>query len=120
MLARAGQPRETQNGRRTTRRATQASATSPAMPRRRRRRCLVLRFTPQPPPISEDRAADEDFDNDALRGVRRQLQNVDMVRVQDAGLRGADDPTVLDWAARESRPAKAPDPTAPTTPPAPH
>ena len=26
-----------------------------------------------------------------------------MVRVQDAGLTGADDPTVLEWAAREDR-----------------
>ncbi len=28
---------------------------------------------------------------------------MDIVRVQDAGLSGADDPTVLEWAAREQR-----------------
>lgn len=48
-------------------------------------------------------AADEDFDNDIVRGLRRRLPEVDIVRVQDAGLRGADDPTVLAWAAGEGR-----------------
>jgi len=34
--------------------------------------------------------------------LRRQ-STLDVVRVQDAGLSGADDPTVLEWAAREGR-----------------
>lgn len=48
-------------------------------------------------------AADEDFDNDVIRGVLRRNPEVDIVRVQDAGLSGADDPAVLAWAAREGR-----------------
>jgi hypothetical protein len=48
-------------------------------------------------------AADENFNYDIVRGVLRRNPEVDIVRVQDAGLSGADDPTVLEWAARESR-----------------
>lgn len=48
-------------------------------------------------------AADEDFNNDVLRGIRRRNQDVDIVRVQDVGLSGADDEAVLEWAAREGR-----------------
>jgi len=40
---------------------------------------------------------DEDFDNDILRGVLRRRPKLDIVRVQDVGLSGADDPAVLDW-----------------------
>jgi hypothetical protein len=44
-------------------------------------------------------AADETFNADIVRGLLRRLSNLDIVRVQDAGLSGADDPAVLDWAA---------------------
>ena len=47
--------------------------------------------------------ADENFNNDILRGVRRRTDVVDIVRVQDVGLSGADDPTVLEWAAQNQR-----------------
>src|SRR4051794_14307255 len=47
--------------------------------------------------------ADENFNNDVVRGVRRRNPVVDFVRVQDEGLSGADDPTVLEWAARTGR-----------------
>ena len=47
--------------------------------------------------------ADEDFNNNIVRGVRRRLKSVDFVRVQDAELSGADDPAVLQWAADEGR-----------------
>ena len=47
--------------------------------------------------------ADEDFDNDILRGVLRRLPMLDFVRVQDVGLSGLDDPQILNWAAREGR-----------------
>jgi hypothetical protein len=33
--------------------------------------------------------ADEDFDNDILRGMLRRLPNLDIVRAQDVGLSGA-------------------------------
>ncbi len=48
-------------------------------------------------------AADEDLDNRVVRGMLREEPNVDMVRVQDAGLSGHDDPEVLRWAAGEGR-----------------
>lgn len=49
-------------------------------------------------------AADEDFNNVIPRGARRRNADLDIVRVQDvAGLPGADDPTVLEWAAGEDR-----------------
>ena len=48
-------------------------------------------------------AADENFNNDIVRGVRRREPGVDIVRVQDAGLQSADDPTVLEWAAQSGR-----------------
>ena len=48
-------------------------------------------------------AADENFNNDVVRGVRRQAPAVDIVRVQDAGLSSADDPAILEWAAQAGR-----------------
>jgi hypothetical protein len=48
-------------------------------------------------------AADENFNNDILRGVRRRNPAIDIVRIQDEGLSGADDPTVLEWAAQAGR-----------------
>lgn len=48
-------------------------------------------------------AADENFNNDILRGLLRRNPELDVVRVQDAGLSGADDPAVLAWAAAEGR-----------------
>jgi hypothetical protein len=47
-------------------------------------------------------AADENLNSRLVRGVQR-LRRVDLVRVQDVGLSGADDPTVLEWAAGENR-----------------
>jgi hypothetical protein len=47
--------------------------------------------------------ADENFNNDIIRGVRRRSDDVDIVRVQDVDLSGADDPAVLEWAAQNGR-----------------
>jgi hypothetical protein len=47
--------------------------------------------------------ADENFNNDILRGFQRRIASVDMVRVQDTQLIGAPDPLVLAWAATEQR-----------------
>ena len=47
--------------------------------------------------------ADENFNNQIVRGVLRQSPNIDIVRVQDVDLSGADDPAVLAWAAQEGR-----------------
>jgi hypothetical protein len=53
--------------------------------------------------------ADENFNNTIVRGLLRRNPNVDIVRVQDVGLSGADDPTILEWAAQESRLLLTPD-----------
>ena len=47
--------------------------------------------------------ADENLDNNILRGLFRRQPDLDIVRVQDVGLFGQDDPTVLAWAAQENR-----------------
>ncbi len=47
--------------------------------------------------------ADEDFNNDIVRGVRLRNPAVDFLRVQDVGLRTAGDSDVLEWVAREGR-----------------
>jgi hypothetical protein len=47
--------------------------------------------------------ADENFNNDIIRGLLRRKPDLNLVRVQDAGLSGADDPIVLEWAAQECR-----------------
>jgi predicted nuclease of predicted toxin-antitoxin system len=47
--------------------------------------------------------ADENFDNTIVRGLLRRNPNIDIVRVQDVGLLGEDDPIILAWAAKEDR-----------------
>ena len=48
-------------------------------------------------------AVDENFNNNIVRGLLRKQPGLDIVRLQDVGLSGADDPTVLAWAAQEGR-----------------
>ena len=48
-------------------------------------------------------ATDENIGKRLLRGLFRRESELDLVRVQDVGLAGADDPTILDWAAAENR-----------------
>ena len=48
-------------------------------------------------------AADENFNNDIVRGLLRRKPDLDIVRVQDAGLSGSDDPVVLESAAQQGR-----------------
>jgi hypothetical protein len=48
-------------------------------------------------------AADENFNNDIVRGLLRQKTDLDIVRIQDIGLPGADDAAVLAWVAENSR-----------------
>ena len=47
--------------------------------------------------------ADENFDGNVVRGLLRKKPELDIVRVQDVGLSGADDPNVLTWAANAHR-----------------
>ena len=48
-------------------------------------------------------ATDEDFNNRILRGLLRRQPDLDMVRIQDTHLSGADDLVVLEWAFDEQR-----------------
>jgi predicted nuclease of predicted toxin-antitoxin system len=48
-------------------------------------------------------AADENLNDAITRGLRRRQAAIDIVRVQDAGLSGADDRTILQWAAEQGR-----------------
>ena len=48
-------------------------------------------------------ATDEDFNNRIVRGLLRRQPDLDIVRVQDAGLAGKSDEDVLAWAASEGR-----------------
>lgn len=48
-------------------------------------------------------AADENFNNDIVRGLLRRNPLLDIVRVQDVGLSGSEDPAIPEWAAREGR-----------------
>lgn len=47
--------------------------------------------------------ADENLDANIVRGVQRRFLGVGVVRLQDVGPIGADDPTVLAWAAQQGR-----------------
>ena len=47
--------------------------------------------------------ADENFNNDIVRGLRRRKPEIKIVRIQDVGLSGVDDPSLLEWCAREGR-----------------
>lgn len=47
--------------------------------------------------------ADENFNGDIIRGVLLRQPGFDMLRVQDTGLAGADDPDILAWAAENNR-----------------
>ncbi|MGI8551200.1 MAG: DUF5615 family PIN-like protein [Dehalococcoidia bacterium] len=48
-------------------------------------------------------AADEDFHDAVVAGLRQRDPDLDLVRVQEAGLSGSPDPMILAWAAREGR-----------------
>jgi hypothetical protein len=48
-------------------------------------------------------AADENLNNNILRGMLRRNSEIDIERVQDAGLSGADDPKILEWCAVQNR-----------------
>ncbi len=48
-------------------------------------------------------AADENFNGNIVRGLRQRLPGVSIVTVQEAGLLGATDQKVLQWAASEGR-----------------
>ena len=47
--------------------------------------------------------ADENFHGKLIDGVQRLAPLIDLVRVQDVGLSGVEDPDILEWAAREGR-----------------
>jgi len=48
-------------------------------------------------------AADENFNNDIVRGLLRRQSQLDILRLQDVALSGAQDVAVLEWCAKERR-----------------
>ena len=52
-------------------------------------------------------AADENFNNDIVRGLLRRKPDSDIVRVQDADLSGADDPTLTIFSGWPNAVSKA-------------
>jgi len=48
-------------------------------------------------------ASDADVHGDIIRGLRRRLPDIDLVRVQDALPEGTPDPQILAWSAAENR-----------------
>src|SRR5262245_17500159 len=46
---------------------------------------------------------DVNFNGRALRALLRAIPTLDVVRAQDVGLDGVDDPAVLEWAAQNGR-----------------
>lgn len=47
--------------------------------------------------------SDENFNGDIVRGLFLIQPGLDLIRVQDIGLREADDPAILAWAASNDR-----------------
>lgn len=47
--------------------------------------------------------SDENFHGDIVRGLRRRIPSLDLIRVQDAGLSGINDPALLAWAVEHDR-----------------
>ena len=47
--------------------------------------------------------ADENFNGDIVRAVRRRIPELDFITVQEAGIHGITDPDLLEWAAAEGR-----------------
>lgn len=48
-------------------------------------------------------AADENFNNNIVRGLLRRNPDLDIIRVQDVGLSNVDDETILEWMAQDGR-----------------
>ena len=48
-------------------------------------------------------ASDADVHGDIIRGLRRRLPEIDLIRAQDALPEGTPDPAVLAWAASQNR-----------------
>ena len=47
--------------------------------------------------------ADQNFNGDIVRGLRRRRPEIDILRMQEIGLRGVDDPALLEQAAQMGR-----------------
>lgn len=47
--------------------------------------------------------SDENFNGDIVRGLFLRQPKLDLLRVQDVGLREVDDPAILAWAAQNER-----------------
>lgn len=48
-------------------------------------------------------ASDANFNGDIIRGLLQRRPDLDLIQVQDVGLRTTDDPTILEWCATAAR-----------------
>ena len=48
-------------------------------------------------------AADENLNYNIVRGLFRRKSDLNIIRIQDVGLSGKGDATVLEWAAQDNR-----------------
>jgi hypothetical protein len=48
-------------------------------------------------------SADENFNLRIIKGLQRRKSDLDLILAQDVGLRTADDPVILAWAAEDGR-----------------
>ena len=48
-------------------------------------------------------ASDADLDGAIIKALRKRQPALDLVRVQEVGLRNAADPVILEWGAKEGR-----------------
>jgi len=48
-------------------------------------------------------AADENFNGRIVRALQRRVSGVDLIRIQDTAISGADDATVLQWPSDQHR-----------------
>lgn len=46
--------------------------------------------------------ADENFNNEILRGLQRRVADVEIIRIQDTALAGEPDTLILEWAAQHN------------------
>jgi hypothetical protein len=53
--------------------------------------------------VTVELLADENFNRWIVAGVRRRGPSIDLITVQEAGLRGMSDPDLLEWAAARAR-----------------
>ncbi len=47
--------------------------------------------------------ADENFNTDIVQGIRRRIPSLNIIRIQELGMAGWEDPAILEWVASNDR-----------------